>query len=306
MNEFKSAKSSVGDEIDLKTVFDKIGAFFKSILNIIISAIKLTLRRWLFLVPFVLVGLGLGYLAYKVTKPYYKSSMVMMLSNIRNDFVKDHLHNLSELVSEENYEEIAKNLDFTVEEAKQIKEMSFANLDEEKIENDSVLTGSPFRIELKLYDNKLFSKMETALANYLENNPYFSRNKSIREQQVLSLLSKLKTEIASIDSIKTVVVNPKGPVNGFIYGEATDPTNLYKEGISLFERRTMLEAELKKLDNIQVVVGFTNRLKPASLSLKKYMFFGGVLTYLLGLSILFAMEQKKEISTAASRKYTAA
>src|SRR5690606_15563127 len=104
----------------------------------------------------------------------------------------------------------------------------FTNLDQDRIEEDSVLTGSPFRIELSLFDPQLFIGLEPALTEYLENNRYFARQKRIRQRQVESMITKLKGEINSIDSIKTNVSEPRGPVNGFIYGQPIDPTNLYR------------------------------------------------------------------------------
>ncbi|WP_242929387.1 chain length determinant protein [Pontibacter vulgaris] len=286
-------KYNAPDEIDLLSIFrffnrqaNKLSRKIKNIIHDLVSNLLTVLAL-------VIVGLGLGFSFYYVTKPYYKSSMTLVLADIRNDFVEDQLNKLSVMIAEDNFEAVAQRLDITPTAAKEIKQMSFSNLDQERIEEDSVLTGSPFRIELLLYDNKLFDSMEPALANFLENNRYFSKQKRIRQRQVENLIARYKNDIASIDSVKSEVASPRGPVNGFVYGEPIDPSNLYREGISMYQQQVQLEAELDQLDNIQVVTGFSPRSKPTGPNLLKFLAVGGFSAFLVGLIVAVRIEKKK-------------
>jgi len=289
----KEKQTYKDDEIDISVVFDRISSGIKRIIHNISFIISVIIKRSVTITLFVIVGLGLGYGAYKVTKPYYTSSMTLILSDIRNKFVENQLNSLTEMVSEDNYEAIAQSLDIEVEEAKQIKKMEFTNLDQDRISEDSVLIGSPFKIELMLYDNKLFEVMEPALVDYLESNRYFSKQKRIRQRQVESLIGKYKNEIASIDSVKTSVVSPRGPVNGFVYGEPIDPTNLYRESVSMYQQQVQLEAELDRLDNIEIVNGFTPRLNPTGPNLYKFLAIAGFLAFLIGVKVALNLEARK-------------
>lgn len=279
------------DEVDLREVFRLIGNGFSSLALIIRKGVRIAYKRAALIIVVSLIGVGLSYGAYYVTKPYYTSSMTLVLADIRNEFVEDQLTKLVDMIEEDNYAAISNKLDIGEDAAKQIKSMTFSNLDENRIAEDSVLTGSPFRIELQLYDNELFSSMEPALSNYLENNRYFSKQKRIKQRQVESIIVKLKEEIKSIDSLKTTVSNPRGPVNGFIYGEALDPTTLYRESVGMFKEQADLEAQLDQLDNIQVVTGFSPRIKPTGPKLLKFMFFGGLLFFFIGFAIAVSKEK---------------
>ncbi|MBC5992104.1 chain length determinant protein [Pontibacter cellulosilyticus] len=282
------------DEIDLRVIFDKIGNGINRIKKGIVYTINLSLRRIKLISVFVIVGLALGFILFKATKPYYTSTMTLVLADIRNEFVDDQLSKLVEMIEDDNFEAISQKLDITQESAMQIKDMTFSNLDENRIEEDSILTGSPFRIELKLYDNALFNSMEPALSNYLENNRYFSKQKRIKQRQVESIILKLKDEIKSIDSLKTTVATPRGPVNGFVYGEALDPTTLYRESVGMFKEQAELEAELNQLDNIQVVTGFSPRLRPTGPSLLKFLVISSAAFFLLGLIYAFLQEKRSK------------
>lgn len=271
------------DEIDLvelfkkfSTVFDRLGKFF---FNIII----LIKKQFIFLISCLALGALLGYGIHFLTKPYYTSSMTLVLSEIRNEFVQEQLNKLTEMIEDNNFDAISSSLKIDLKSAEKIKDMNVVNLDALRIEEDSILTGSPFRIELMLYDSQLFNEMEPALTNYLENNRYFTKQKRIRQRQVENLITKYKNEINSIDSLKTDVASPRGPVNGFVYGEALDPTNLYRESLNMYQQQVELEAELDQLDNIQVVTGFSPRSKPTGPNLPVYLVLGALTAFLIAL-----------------------
>lgn len=285
--------SSTNDEIDLLFIFRKIGEGFQALGNSISYAFNVTKRYFVMMFIMTLIGATFGYLLFYVTKPYYTSSMTLMLSDIRNEFITDQLNKLSIMINEDNFEAIAESLDISVESAIQIKGMTFFNLDEDRIAEDSVLTGSPFRIELMLYNNQLFDTMEPVLANYLENNRYFSKQKRIRQQQMQSMISKYKNDIESLDSVKTTVTSPKGPVNGFVYGQPIDPSNLYRESINMYEEQIELEAKLEKLDNVEVVTGFVARLRPTGPKLLNYLLAGAITAFLVGLLVALNLDSNK-------------
>ncbi|MCC9135135.1 Wzz/FepE/Etk N-terminal domain-containing protein [Pontibacter silvestris] len=288
-----SYRGASNDEIDVSAVFNSIGRGFEALGKRLAYLFDLLIRRILLISIFILIGLALALGVYFVTDPYYTSSMTLVLADIRNDFVEDQLNNLSIVVREDNFEAVSNTLDISIDAAKKIKEMKFSNLDAERVDEDSVLIGSPFKIELSLYDNRLFDTMEPALANFLENNRYFSKQKRIRQREVESLISKLKNEIGSIDSLKATVSSPRGPVNGFVYGQPVDPTNLYRESTRMYEQQVDLESELDQLDNIQIVNGFAPRLHPTGPNLLKFLAIGGFIAFIIGLIVALNLEKKK-------------
>ncbi|SIR42103.1 chain length determinant protein [Pontibacter lucknowensis] len=291
--ENRPVRRNTSDEIDLVVVFNAIGSFFRGIKNGISFLIQAALMNIVVVALIVAGFLGVAYLGYVTTKPYYTSSMTLVLANIRNEFIEDQLNKLSEMIDDDNFEAVAERLDITPADAKEIREMKFFNLDQDRIDEDSVLTGSPFRIELTIYSPNLFETLEPAITNYLENNRYFARQKRIKQRQVENMITKLKGEISSIDSLKTNVSEPRGPVNGFVYGQPIDPTNLYRESISMFKEQVNLESDLEKLANVEIVTGFIPRLRPTGPSLRKYLAISGLVGLILGLIVAINLENKK-------------
>lgn len=281
------------DELDLRYVFDKIGNGFNYLFRKIRYVIQVVINRIFLLLLFILLGVGVGYFFFYTTKPYYTSSMTLMLANIRNEFIENQLDNLTIMIAEDNVEAVANRLDITPASARQIKDMKFSNLDADRVEEDSILTGSPFKIELSLYDREMFDTMEPAITTFLEGNRYFAKQKRIKQRQIESLISRLGVDLTSIDSMKTSVGAPRGPVNGFVYGQPVDPTNLYREGINMYKEQVQLEASLESLDNVEVVTGFAPKLRPTGPSLRKYLGIGALIAFIIGTILALNLESRK-------------
>lgn len=282
------------DDIDLRELFSYLKRGVNSIGNAIKGVGRLIFRNRAILAAFILAGMLVAYGLFYISKPYYRSSMTLVLAEIRNQFVENQLNRLSIMINEDNFEAVAEDLGITLESARQIKEMNFMNLDQDRVDEDSVLTGSPFEIELALYDNTLFTSIEPALANYLENNRYFSKQKIIKQREMESIIDKLKKDIVAMDSVKEAVAAPRGPVNGFVYGEPIDPAGLFRESIAMYEKQVELEASLERLDNIQIVNGFAPRRKPTGPRLLYYLIFGAATSFLVGLVVAINSERKRK------------
>lgn len=297
MQRLKEQGNQFDDEIDLRLVVNKIGNGFNTLFRKISYVFRVIRMNILLMLLFLALGLGAGYGLYSITKPFYTSSMTLMLANIRNDFIEEQFNKLSEMIAEKNSEALAARLSISAEEARQLKEMGFANVELARLQEDSILTTFPIRIELSLYDRQLFDTMETALVNYLQQNKYFIRQKRIKQQELDNMISKLRSEIASIDSMKTNISEPRGPVNGFVYGQPIDPTNLYKESVSMYKELVKLESERERLNNVQVVSGFVPKLRPTGPSLRKYMGIGGLISLFIGTVVLLMIDSRKRRST---------
>lgn len=277
------------EEIDLSFIYRNLYLGFRGIGRGFGNAFRTIFHRKWLVIGCMVAGIALGYVLKKISKPYYTSSMTLVLANIRNEFIEDQLNKLSELIKDENFEAVAERMEITPQAAMQIREMQFTNLDQFRVDEDSVLTGSPFRIELSIFDPQLFNDLEPALTDYLENNRYFARQKRIKQRQVESMIAKLKGEISSIDSIKTNVSDPRGPVNGFVYGQPIDPTNLYRESISMYKEQVNLESDLEKLTSVEIVTGFVPRVRPTGPKLIKFAGIGALIGLLIGLVIALSL-----------------
>ena len=107
---------------------------------------------------------------------------------------------------------------------------------------------------------------------------------------------KLKGEMHQLDSLKiTVSTNllPRGNSSGFVFGQPIDPINIYKEGISYFQKELDLNREIILIDNIQVIQDFSPRNKPDSPNFLRTTVTGGSLGFLFGLMLALILEKRK-------------
>ncbi|KAA3438550.1 chain length determinant protein [Rufibacter hautae] len=294
-----SREERSADEIDLRVVFEKIGHLIKKVFGYLRSAVLMVFRRWPLFLLLTLLGSGLGFMDFKNKRPYYRSSMtVLPAAAIRNEFFQDQVNRLAKLVQDANFEVVAADLKMSVDSASQIKGIGYFNIDPEKVPVDSVLQGAPFRVDVELYDNKFYQPVQKALIAYLDSNPYFSRSTQAKREQMRSMIEKLRVDIASIDSIKRTAVELRGPVNGFVYGEPLDPTELYRQSAELFEKQAYLEAQLQNLETVQVVVGFAPITHPTGPNEKLHLVVGAMLgfvaAFLLALWLEYRLLQKRK------------
>lgn len=290
----KRRYNDADDEIDLMSILRMLQRLMNNVIKGVRYLIHALLSHFIYVSLIMALCLGIGYALYSLTKPFYTSSMTLMLANIRNEFIEDEFNKLSDMILEKNSEAIATRLNISTAAAKEIKEMSFYNVELARMPEDSIMAAFPFRIELSLYDRQLFDTMEVALVRYLGQNKFFARQKKIKQQEIENMISKLKSEIASIDSMKTNVSEPRGPVNGFVYGQPVDPTNLYKESISMYKQLVRFEADREQLSNVQVVSSFVPRLRPTGPSLKKYLAISGLIGLVIAGVLALRLESRKK------------
>jgi hypothetical protein len=294
----------VADEIDLRIVFRKLASFFRRGLHKLENIFLLLLRRWPLVLFLTLLGIGVGYLAFKMKRPFYRSSITLAPGKIRNEFFKHQVLRLATLVKDGNSQVVATDLNISLEDAAKMKSLRYVGVDSflTVAETDSVLVGAPFKVEAELYDSKFFAPLQDALTGYFARNPFFTRSTQARKEQLRAMIDKLKVDITSIDSIKRTAITLRGPANGFVYGEPLDPTNLYKQSTALFETQAELEAELRNLETVQVVVGFAPLLHPTGPKLKWYLVPGTLFGFLLALFVVLRLESRRTRSVPGARE----
>ncbi|WP_048920137.1 YveK family protein [Rufibacter radiotolerans] len=289
------------DEIDLRDVWRKLKSLFSGLFEFIAGIFRLLLKKWAYFLAITSLGAALAYGVYLYTRPYYGYSMTVLLSDIRNDLIKDLVGNLSLMVNEKNHKELAKQLQVSLEDAEKMKSIQYRDLDQEEVAEDSVLVSAPFAVDVELYSKSIQNTVEAGILHYLETNQYFAKQKQIKKEHLESLVAKLKKDIASIDSTKEVAASLRGPANGFVYGEPLDPTDLYKESVVMYERLTFLEANLKRLENFDVISGFAPKLGPTGPNLKKYLLIGALSSFLLGL--VFALYRERKSASVSNARF---
>jgi hypothetical protein len=241
----------------------------------------------------VLIGLGVAYYNFLITSPVYRSSMALIPNEIRNAYCKELVNNLSIMAGENNAPQLAKSLKLDPHITQSIVSVVYEDFEYEGEVKDTILIGHPFFIHLSLLDNTLFDTIGVAMVNYLENNNLFLRKKMASETNYREMVNKLDSEIAKLDSVKNLGIAPKGPVNGFVFGEPIDPVEMYKEGIEMYQKRLDLNSSLALLANFDLVSGFAPTKAPVSPDIYLYLANGALISLLLGLIVAHNLEKRK-------------
>lgn len=289
------------DEIDLGLLYIKIKQFVFGVWSLFSDSIHILKKRWTLVLFISLLGAGGGAGLFFITKPVYISTLVLSSNTLSNDFCADLIDNLNAIVRDNDPELLAKRLNIDVASASAIRKLEFENYDEklkEKYDDmDTIALGLPFKVKAYVLHNTVFDTLQTGLVNYLENNKYSLKRKAIKKENTLLMRDKLQNEIKQLDSIKSSMANnltPRGSASGFVFGQPLDPINVYKEQIKLFKDELELNSDLLLIDNIQVVQDFFPRPKPDSPKLEKNVYLGGVVAFLIGLTMAFSFEVKKK------------
>lgn len=285
------------DEIDLSKVFLKIGDFFTGLRRKILEIEEIIKKRFLLIVIYAIIGVGIGAVAFYKAKPVYTSSMVISSTFFNNDYCSSLIKTLTD-VAEDNTANLAQKLDMDKGQAAEIVNIKFKDFNPKitKIYKDSLNVSFPFRIEVGVYNTAILDTLQVKLIAYLENNPYIIKRKNIKKGNLELMMQKIKNESAQVDSLKRIInqsIIPKGNVNGIVFGAPLDPVKIHHEAINLYENELKTREELILLDNVEIIEGFTKFTKPTSPNLYSNVSVLGLAGFLIGLIIAYKLERKK-------------
>lgn len=284
------------DEIDLRAFMKTIQQVFSKLLTKFLYLFIVIQKRLKLLIIISIAGIGMGILSFLIMKPVYESSMTLTSRVLDNRHCAAIIENLQLIVDDESYNLFAKILKVSEKVAEQINEIEYANLYEIDENEDTVILGLPFKINLSVYDPAVIDTMQVALVNYLENNEYSLIRKAIRKQEQELLIEKFRGEISQLDSLKGIIAASliqRGTSSGIIFGEPLDPLNVYRESIKLYKQELELNSNLILNDNIQVISPFIAREKPDSPKLLLNIIIGGLIAFFIGFLIALRLEIKR-------------
>ncbi|WP_017730049.1 hypothetical protein [Nafulsella turpanensis] len=324
------------DEIDLREVFKAIGNFFSRIGRGIIHAVlavKRASRAYRILIlTSVVIFIGLGLYWHSTGKEYFSSSMVIESEYYDRDLMDGAIGELHALAEQEAYGSLARNLDISQEEAENIRGLKvetilsqddqmladalFKSIEASEIPMEELLVlreelleeNYKYRITVEVFSNDLLQNVENGLLHYLENNDYVERRTEIEVANLEALRGKLREERQKLDGLKTLLAesfqqmneNGRRGSNNVILGAAegaTDPLNVYREDIKMYNEELEINKKLALIENVEVIKSFTAFKQPANLSLIKVILLSG----LVGLAAAYILVILLEINNALNR-----
>jgi hypothetical protein len=287
------------DELNISLYINKLFGGIIGVSTRTYSLIEIAFKKPLAVLSFIMICMGGMFLLYKISKPVFKTDIVVYSNYFNNDYCAELIGDLDKLAEENNAPMLAQRLKVSLEHAENIKSISYHNFNPKfkKIFKDSIAQGVPFRIEVMVLNNEILDYLEQGLINYLDNNEYALVRRKITERNLLELKSKIGNEQVKLDSLKLIIAEsiiPRGSGNGIIYGEPLNPVEIYKETINLFEKELQIYKDLTLLKNVEIIKGFTKFNYPYRPKLWINLmigFFGGLI---LGIAFAYFLIKREQ------------
>lgn len=324
------------DEIDLREVFKAIGDFFgrigRGFLNILLATKRATRSHRILIVLTVVLFVGLGIFWHTNGREYFSSGMVIESAYYDRDLMDGAVSELNALAEQEAFGALGRKLNISREEAENLRSLQVEPLIAEEdrmllnsyiesfeagnITAEELVTfrekliknNSKYRITVEVFSNDLLQNIQDGLVYYLENNDYVERRIDVQKENLQALRAKLQEERGKLDVLKGLLAdnfsrlseNGRTGSNNVILGSAenmTDPLNVYREDIKLYNEELSIHKQLALMENVEVIKSFTAFKKPANLSLLKMILLSG----LIGLGAAYALVLLLEANKALNR-----
>ena len=299
------------DEIDLITLFTKLGEFtkraFLGLVNMIGTVLVFLLRKWYYFLVAVILTVISALALNKISDPYYYSELVMRSNATHNQSIMSSLDKLGDEASAHNYTSLSSKLNLSIEDARAIIGLeTFWYYD---IEGDGIFDGidtdgsflsdtsvtkvdSMFVLRAAVYEPGVLDKLEEAMINYLENNPYLE---ALNKQRILNLKSRLyqtEYEIAKLDSLQkreyfTNTDQLRQKEGQIVFTSEKVVRTYHRDMFRLLKLKQDCELDLNIFsDVVTIVEGFSIPVSPSN-SLIKYA--KKLIWYYLALSLVVAL-----------------
>ena len=280
-NEPRAKKSP--DEVDLVEVFVSIIHFFRK-------------NSLIFLVASVL-GLGLGGAYFKLKKNVYASKMVAECMSLPDGRVVDLILVLDNLREAEDWPQLAKVLNMSVDEVKLIKKfepISSVGVDKAAKGVDDYLLPTQavsylFSVIVHVKDNRILPSLQNGIVYYLSGNEYSKLRVSRFIENRTSLMNYIDKEMRKLDSVNVLYANK---VMSSKDGESilTSPGDYKAIMINLQEKKLTCEDELKYAQPVRIFQGFTAFTNPVEPVLPLSLLIGFLVMNGVGLGYIVVRE----------------
>jgi len=313
------------DEIDLVTLFSKLGEFIKKaflgLFNLIISILIFLLRKWYYFFIAVVLTVVTAIAINKSVDSYYSTDLVLRSNATDNQTIMASLDKLGGYAREGNYTTLSNELNISMEEASAIKDLEtywfydigddgiYDGIDIEKrylSDTNVVKVEDEFVVRATIYDPEFLKDIESGLVRYLESNPLFDAINKQRLSDLQGKISQTQYEIEKLDSLqkREYYTNPDDlrQKDGQIIFTSERPVQTYHTDMfRLLSLKQNYEKELSIYPAVVTVVeGFSSPVKPENGTInyaKKAVWFYLGLALLLAVIITF----RKKIWISKSR-----
>jgi len=319
MNELNNQQNTgrPNDEIDIFEFCSRMWSAFKNFLinikDLIVTIIIFLLRKSLWIITFILLGLILGYVFHSFSAKGYISSIEGETGGIDNTVVIDHINKLNQTKNKPSL--MANYLGMSIDQVKEINyikacygidinkdgKWDFIDLKNTYNPKDTMQhrVRSFVHIRISVNDEIILPDLRKSLLQYINNNAYIQVLFKIDRDQKLALIDELDKEIEKITKLQEARIKKEAMTidMGRVLVAGTEPeTKLFYEDIlKLYREKQYIQRNLEVSDEIITVVqdltplGFEERS-----AIKFTAIFGGIMA-VLGVFCALCWQYRKRI-----------
>lgn len=235
-------------------VVAKISGWFITTL----TSIKV-LSIWIVLAIALIIGLK------SLMRDTYQSDFIVKPMHTADAACANMLWDLQKLIENEDRSTLAAVLELSQEGAEHVFEIDFQPFRRNAEVNFFETTDSIdfILISLVVGSPDVLKQTQNAILHYLENNPIYKQRLSQKLEYRQQLKAKILTEIESLDSVKSVLLEqatPKG--NGIIYGSPPDIMKAYEQALGLYSSQLRLTQEIERQTSFELLKPVFEPSKP--------------------------------------------
>lgn len=250
------------DEFDIEVMASKLWRLQKKVWYKLFFPARVILAKPRQLIITLVLGLLLAFIGRYTIPPIYQTSIIIKPANLTEYTYLGMLADLRLLLKDDNYEELSRKLNLTIEQCKSLKDIETNVIYRNPLRKDTISS-----VEIFIYskDAYLIDTLQYRLLNnYLNGSAYYQKIYATNMEELNALEDRLLNDLRENDSLKKVVTAnafPRGG-GGFVYGEPLDPLKIYESGLDLYEQLIILKGRKKFTENFELVKPGIVRLKP--------------------------------------------
>lgn len=235
------------DEIDVRSIGKKILSFVAYIVSLLFSNIKTTIA---FIVAAVLLAVSLKYIIPRT----YKSSFIIRPNDKHEKFHVKILGDIKNLLKNQDFKTLASELHLSDSAARSIANITIVSPTYKATADSANYT----EITLELTNYNQFIPIQNSIINYLENNPFFSRVRSLQEKIIDVETKEVNKDLPRLDSLKNLQLSSYGKQqvttqNSLLLSDLVNPTSFYAMSIERGNKRSGLIARRMYLNNFELI-----------------------------------------------------
>lgn len=243
--------------------------------------VRVLRRNAVLLLTCVVITLGIAVWVGLTAPKVYESRMMLYTSILTESYCEQLAMNLRALIRDENYELLAKRLKISADQASKLRE----------VEIEGALEVAPSEMDrnfivvvIRTLDNSILPDLQEGIMKYISQKDFVKVRTEEKKRFYEGLIARVGEEIGKLEDVKQrISAGDYRQVSGMVM---VNPADVYKQTVELYREKFTLEEELRLVNSVQLVEGFSPLNRHVSPKLSLLLPAGLVSGFLLAFLIM--------------------